>query len=225
MNPEASPSYGASGHYDANYFAWQSSGADVKARLRVERLGPYVPADATVIDFGSAGGRMLAGLPGSRKIGIELNDASRAASIETFGHEAYKTVADAPDGIADVVVSSHTLEHLTSPYEALVELRSKLKPEGRLVLLLPIDDWRPKKNRDWDPTDVNRHLYTWNPMLLGNLLDEAGYVPQEMRIIHRTLGRGFDRLGRLPRPAFEAVQWLWSRARHRQELLAVATLK
>jgi SAM-dependent methyltransferase len=122
-----------------------------------------------------------------------------------------------------VVVSNHTLEHIAAPYDALCQLRPKLKPGGRLVLVLPIDDWRAQ--RRWDPKDINRHLYTWTPMNLGNLLDEAGYHPQEMRIIHRTLMRGFDKFAKLPAPAFEAMSWLYSHVRHRQEVLAVATVR
>jgi hypothetical protein len=91
------------------------------------------------------------------------------------------------------------------------------------VLVLPIDDWRAQ--RRWDPSDINRHLYTWSPMNLGNLLDEAGWQPSEIRIIHRTLMRGFATLAKLPPPLFDAARWAFSVLRHRREILAVATLK
>jgi hypothetical protein len=44
---------------------------------------------------------------------------------------------------------------------------------GRLVLCVPIDDWRAQKT--YNPNDIHHHLYTWTPLLLGNLLLEAGY--------------------------------------------------
>jgi SAM-dependent methyltransferase len=216
----AAPSYGASDHYDADYFAWQNQHIDLKSRIKVRRFAPYVrPAD-TVLDFGCAGGGMLGALPGARKIGVEINDVARQAAVSDYGIDGYKSLAEVPDGVADVVVSNHTLEHIAAPYDALCQLKSKLKPNGLLVLVLPIDDWRAQ--RRWDSHDINRHLYTWTPLNLGNLLDEAGFRPEEMRIIHRTLMRGVDKFAKLPDPLFEGVSWLYSHLRHRQELLATA---
>jgi SAM-dependent methyltransferase len=216
----AAPAYGASDHYDAAYFAWQNQHIDVKTRIKVARFAPYVRPTDTVLDFGCAGGGLLAALPGARKIGVEINDVARQAAERDHGLEVYKTLDEVADATVDVIVSNHTLEHLAAPFEALRQLRPKLKPNGRLVLVLPIDDWRAQ--RRYDPSDINRHLYTWTPLNLGHLLNEAGYRPQEIRIIHRTLMRGFDKFARLPRPAFEAISWLYSQLRHRHELLATA---
>jgi SAM-dependent methyltransferase len=118
---------------------------------------PYVRPTDTVLDFGCAGGGMLGGLPGARKIGVEISDVERTAAMRDHGVEAYKTLAEVPDGIVDVVVSNHTLEHLAGLYDALCQLKPKLKPDGLLVLVLPIDDWRAQ--RTWDSNDINRHLY------------------------------------------------------------------
>jgi SAM-dependent methyltransferase len=215
--------YGASTHYDATYFSWQNANIELKTKIKAWRFAPHIRPTDIVLDFGCAGGGMLAALPGSRKIGVELNDVARESAAREHGLETHKTLDVTPDHVADVIVSNHTLEHLASPYEALRQLRSKLKPGGKLVLVLPIDDWRAQ--RRWDPHDINRHLYTWSPMNLGNLLDEAGWTPLEMRVIRRTLMRGFNLFGKLPRPLFEAVSWAYSVLRHRQELLAVAKLK
>jgi SAM-dependent methyltransferase len=221
--PANAPSYGASEHYDADYFAWQNANVGIKNRIKVRRFAPYVGKTDTVLDFGCAGGGVLGMLTCERKIGVELNDVARASAVKEFGIEAYKSLDDVPDGVADVIISNHTLEHIALPYEALCQLRPKLKPEGRLVLVLPIDDWRAQ--RRWDPKDINRHLYTWTPLNLGNLLDEAGFRPEGMRIIHRTLMRGFEKFARLPEPVFEGFCWLYSHVRHRQELLATARPK
>jgi SAM-dependent methyltransferase len=217
---QGNPTYGASGHYDARYFAWQNANIGLKTTIKVARFAPYIKPTDTVLDFGCAGGSMLAALPGTRKIGVELNDIARTSAEKEHKLETYKNLAEVPDAVADVVVSNHTLEHLAGPYEALVQLAPKLKPDGLLVLVLPIDDWRAQYR--WRPGDINRHLYTWTPLNLGNLLEEAGYAPEEVRVIHRTLMRGFEKLAKLPRPAFEAASWCYSHVRHRQELLATA---
>ncbi len=221
--PESAPEYGASPHYDAEYFTWQNANIDAKTKIKIWRFAPYVRPTDVVLDFGCAGGGMLAGLPGARKIGVELNDVARESAVREYGLEAYKSLDTTPDAVADVIVSNHTLEHLASPFEALRQLRTKLKPDGRLVLVLPIDDWRAQ--RTWNPHDINRHLYTWSPLNLGNLLDEAGWSPRELRVIRRTLMRGFATFAKLPRPVFEMISWGFSVLRHRQEVLAAATLK
>jgi SAM-dependent methyltransferase len=216
----ADPSYGASDHYDARYFAWQNANIDIKTRFKVKKFAPYVRPTDTVLDFGCAGGALIAALPGARRIGVEINDVARESAVREYGIEAYRDLADVPDGVADVIVSNHTLEHIAAPYDALRQLRPKLKPGGRLVLVLPIDDWRAL--RRYDPTDINRHLYTWSPMNIGHLLDEAGYVPEDIHVVRRTLMRGLDKIAKLPEPLFEAVSYLYSVVRHRQELVAVA---
>ncbi|HJR88673.1 MAG TPA: class I SAM-dependent methyltransferase [Aeromicrobium sp.] len=220
----ASPAYGESQHYDARYFAWQTEAASLKAGIKASRFAPFIEPTDTVLDFGSAGGDMLDKIDAKRKIGVEINDVARTSSEQNFGLETFRDLASVPDGIADVIVTSHTLEHLANPHAALVELRPKLRPGGRLVVVVPIDDWRTRVQRQWDPEDINRHLYTWSPLLFGNLLDEAGYNPGHMEIVHRSYFNRADRFAWLPKRVFGALLWLASRVRHRQELLAVATV-
>lgn len=220
--PSPSPAYGDSAHYDEKYLAWQEQSIDLKTQRKVRTFQPYVKAGDTVLDFGCAGGGLIGGLRAARRIGVEINDVARAAAVDRYGIEAYRTLAEVPDGIVDVVVTNHTLEHLSSPYEALLQIRAKLKPGGKIVIVVPIDDWRTQK--EWFPGDVNRHLFTWTPLNLGNLLDEAGYTIVKQRIIRRTIMRGHDTFAKLPAPVFDFVRWFYSVVRHRQHLMMVATV-
>lgn len=221
QNDTSRPSYGASDHYDERYLAWQSVNLEAKVLFKVKKFLPYIKPTDTVLDFGCAHGALLDAIPAARKLGVEVNDAARAQAAEKPGIETYKSLADVDDSIADVVISSHTLEHIAAPYDALCQLRPKLKPGGRLVLVLPIDDWRAQRN--YDPKDMNRHLYTWTPMNIGHLLDEAGFDVQEVTVLRRTMMGGFDKVAKLPEPIAEGICALYSVLRHRQELLAVAT--
>jgi SAM-dependent methyltransferase len=216
----SSPEYGDSAHYDAAYLAWQSKNISLKVRGKLQTFQPYVRATDTVIDFGCAGGSLVGGLRAARRIGVEINDVARAEAERDYGIETYRSLADVPDGIADVVVTNHTLEHLASPYEALLQIRPKLKADGKLVIVVPIDDWRAQ--RRWKPGDINRHLFTWTPLNLGNLLDEAGYAVDEQQIIRKTIMRGYELYAKLPTPMFNAVRWFYSVVRHRQHLKMVA---
>ena len=49
--------------------------------------------------------------------------------------------------------------------------------------MLPIEDFREKRNQEWDANDPNHHLHTWTPLLFGNTLAEAGFIPRELRVV------------------------------------------
>jgi len=166
----------SSDHYLAErgkeYFAFQSQGGLQRGRINARKFARFVRPQGTILDFGCGGGTLLHHLDGSRRIGVEVNPVAREAA-RALGIEVHETLETVPDGSVDTIVSNHALEHVRSPFQVLSELRGKLVPGGRLVLCLPIDDWRTQKSVNL--SDINHHLYTWTPLLLGHLLTEAGY--------------------------------------------------
>lgn len=126
-----------------------------------------------------------------------------------------------PDAFADVVLSNHALEHSLTPFEDLVALRQVLKPDGRLVHWLPLDDWRARRERH-PGADTNHHLYGWTPLHLRNLLEEAGYRVDGVRIVTHAWPPGHLRLRRLPAPVFDLLARGWAVVRHRRQLHALA---
>jgi SAM-dependent methyltransferase len=179
--PVRTPDYGASEHYlgerGAQYFAWQSAGGMFAAKINAHKFIHLVKPEFTVIDFGCGGGFLLKNLNCRRRIGIEINPSAREFALKS-GIECYATTQEVPDGIADLVISDHVLEHVPFPIGALRELRKKIKPGGLLRLCVPINNWR--EDRVYDPNDRNHHLHTWTPQLMGNTLVEAGYEVQEV---------------------------------------------
>lgn len=182
----------------------------------------HVSADDVVIDFGCGSGRMLASLAAHRRIGIEVNKlAIQQASAR--GIEVVVSTRELADGLADVVISHHALEHTLMPFAELVEIRRLLKPRGKLVLMLPLDEWR-KQRHPWHG-DPDHHLYTWTPQLLSNLLDEAGFIVQECRVFTRApfprrLAPWRASLGRLWLPSGAA--YVYAVVRRLRQLYAVA---
>ncbi|HVX66138.1 MAG TPA: class I SAM-dependent methyltransferase [Bryobacteraceae bacterium] len=219
----------SSGHYRGEpgerYFRWQSAGEPRAAAAAVApKFAPYLRPGDTVLDFGCGGGFLLAALPCACRLGVDLNPAA-LRSAAALGVQCYTTLAEVPGGAADVVISHHALEHVPEPVAALRELRAKLRPGGRLLLCVPIDDWRSQ--RVYDPSDINRHLYTWTPQLLGNALAEAGFdvAPGAIRILQwavHPLFAGWQR--RLPRAAFRGLCYAAAFALRRRELFAALTV-
>lgn len=207
------------GELGERYFEYRSRGADLIAAANLERFRPFTTADDVVLDFGCGTGHLLSMLSAGRRIGIEVNPPA-AAAAKTLGIDVRSALTDVESGKIDVAISSHALEHTLSPHEVLCELRRVLQKNGRLVLLLPLDDWRAAKKVKTDP---NHHLYTWTPLTLTNLLLEAGFTVDSCMVITKALPpRGGHSLRRiLPSWGFELICRIVAIVLRRRQLLAV----
>jgi SAM-dependent methyltransferase len=221
MASAAGPAVGK--HYrdelGAEYFAWQHRGARLSAEIDLTKFVPYVGPDDVVVDFGCGAGHLLELLPARERLGIEPNEHAREAA-RSRGLEVVPSTLDVDDGFADVVMSNHALEHTLDPWRELCELCRILKPGGRLVIWLPLDDWRTQRRPG---PDINHHLYTWTPLLLRNLLEEAGFEAREIRVVTHAWPIFREPLFRaLPRWAFDTVAHGWALATRHRQVMAVA---
>jgi SAM-dependent methyltransferase len=170
-------------HYDKAYFDWQQKGAQIGAWANSRIFGPYIASSDTVLDFGCGGGYLLARLVCARRIGVEVNPEARSKAVHN-GVEVYDQTSDVTDSSVDVAISFHALEHTTDPLSELRGLFRKIRPGGKIVIMVPCESirWR------YRPNDINRHLFSWGPMTLGNLLTEAGFhVLESKPYVHRLL--------------------------------------
>lgn len=172
-------------HYDDSYFAWQSSNGQLNANLERWKFTPFVKPTDVVLDFGCGGGYILAGLACRGRYGVEVNPIARIEAERVL--KVYPAVADLPADVAfDLVISHHALEHVDNPLRELEQLRSRLRPGGRMVFVVPSEIW--PKQRTYRPGDISQHLYTWTPLSLGNLFTRAGLVVERAELVmHRTL--------------------------------------
>lgn len=208
------------GDLGARYLGYQRGIARLGAELNRWKFEPHVGPDDAVVDFGCGTGGLLAALEAGSKVGVEVSDAARAEA-RALGLDVVATTVELPESSADVVVSNHALEHTLAPLDELRELRRVLRPGGRVVLWLPLDDWRAQRRPRAD--DPDHHLYAWTPKLLANLLAEAGFERIECRVVTRAWPPRAPLLHRLlPRPLFEALGVLWAVVRRRRQLAAVA---
>jgi SAM-dependent methyltransferase len=211
-----SPAYaGAPG---SEYFRWQSQGAEVGARLTARRLARWVGEGESVLDFGCGSGQLLAHLAPRVRIGVEPNPAARAAAAAT-GATVHACLDEVDDASVDVVVSNHALEHTLQPRTELVHMRRVLRPGGRLVLVVPLDDWRSQ--RDPRP-DRNNHLYAWTPRTLANLARDAGFRVVACNVVTDAWPPGYRRLARLPAGVFNVLARATALLLRRRQLLLVA---
>lgn len=146
-------------------------------KVKVRIFEKYIKEDMTVIEFGSGGGYLLANICAREKIGIEINDAAREA-VQNMGIHSVKNINDISDEYVDIIISTSVLEHVDNPLDALKLLRRKLKSDGMAVFHVPNESC----DKQYERSDINNQLYTWNCMTLGNLFKAAGYFVHRVEV-------------------------------------------
>lgn len=202
------------------YATWQNNWHRGLGTVVARKFNASIRATDSVVDFGCGDGENLSSIACAKKIGIEPNDAA-ADFARSRGLEVHPTLSAIPDGSVDVVMTHHALEHCLRPIDELIDMLRVLKQDGRLIVVVPIDDWRSQ--RRYDPADIHRHLVTWTPQLLGNSLNEAGYRVTSIGISHYTWPPKAHWSARtLPPKVFDTIAGLWSHFTRIREIRAVA---
>jgi SAM-dependent methyltransferase len=140
------------------------------ARLRAEKIQPHVrPAD-TVFEFGAGAGWNLLSLHCARRFAYDISEFAGA------NHENIEWTRDlniVSPGSVEVVICHHALEHLLNPAEALSQIHHILRPSGLLLIFVPYE--KERRYRQFNPSEPNHHLFSWNVQTLGNLVTECHF--------------------------------------------------
>lgn len=92
----------------------------------------------------------------------------------------------------DMVSLVHVLEHFEDPYPILKDIKSNLKPDGKLFVEVPSAEGFNYLEQDSD--DFNScHCLSFSTLTLGKVLIKAGYEVLDMDELHYS-GRNLKRL-------------------------------
>ena len=212
-------------NYEKGYYEGIYSGVmnnekhyEVKAKLALRRYFEEIKLDAKILDFGCGLGHNTYYFKNS--IGFDISNKS-LKFCEAKGKTVIKSISEIDENSIDVIFSSHCLEHVPNPYETLLSLHSKLKNNGKLILVLPVER-HGKANFE---LDHNQHLRCWNFRTMNNLLLVTGY-----KIKTNKYKRGYGHyklhfLSKFGIPFFDVFTQLVSRLMNVKELYIVATKK
>ena len=121
-------SYNDIDYYDEDYFKYQRPIGEIGSKLDIYNFEEYINETDTVIEFGSGGGYLLNLINAKEKIGIEINPIAREYA-KKMGIKSVKYMEKIPDEYADIIISTHVLEHVDNPLDILKGLKKKLKKD------------------------------------------------------------------------------------------------
>ena len=144
--------------------------------------------EGKVLDVGCGAGGNLKTLQdqGWDPYGIEISEvaAAHARDLVTENvHTGTLESAPFPAQSFDLVLMSHSLEHLPSPVDDLRRIHRLLRDDGLLVVSVPNLDSLEFKwfGPWWFQLDLPRHLYHFERRSLTRAVAQAGFRVQRMR--------------------------------------------
>jgi SAM-dependent methyltransferase len=144
--------------------------------------------EGKVLDVGCGVGGHLKTLQdlGWETYGIEISEVAAAHARELVTgniHTGTLESAPFPPQSFDLILMSHSLEHLPSPVAALRLVHRLLKGDGLLVVSVPNVDSLEFKlfGRWWFPLDPPRHFYHFDKNSLSGIFAQAGFRLQRVR--------------------------------------------
>lgn len=137
---------------------------------------------ARVLEVGFGNGLLLHALSALNVelYGTEISPKACETIASNLGAKTYcgeMWEAGYPEHFFDLVIFSHSLEHLADPLRALREARRVLADRGKLLISLPNPDCLSAKilGSHWLGYDFPRHLFLFGRRALSNLVNEAGF--------------------------------------------------
>jgi len=160
-------------YYDESYFNWQKQIGVIGGYLNKFKFEKEVNDNDILMDFGCGGGYLLDNFNNKNKIGFEINRTAWD-EIKSKGITVYDKFDDISDNSIDTIISNHAMEHVPLPLNTLKNLYKKLKPNGKMIIVIPCEQ-PSEPGFYFREEDINQHLHTWCPMTFGNLSKLAGF--------------------------------------------------
>ncbi len=159
----------------------------VRRSFRGRDIVPWI-GKGRLLDVGCGSGGNLATLQeqGWDVYGVDMSPEAVTQARARVGdrvHAGGLNSAPFADGSFDVILFSHSLEHLFNPKEALAQARRLLQSEGLLVLAVPNAGSLEARlfKACWFPWELPRHLYHFERDTLTRLLEGAGFRAVRLR--------------------------------------------
>ncbi|HEY9850406.1 MAG TPA: methyltransferase domain-containing protein [Leptolyngbyaceae cyanobacterium] len=129
-----------------------------------------IDSRVSILDYGCGLGQVSDSL-----VNVTYFDSSEFAVnfLKERGRKVVNSIENIPQNEFDFLLSSHSLEHSSSPKNELQSFHNYVKRGGKLILILPVEVYlKPSLNPDND-----RHFYCWTFQTITNLLFHCDWRP------------------------------------------------
>jgi len=150
-------------------------------RHNFKKVRRYLPSSGRLLDIGSYCGVSLkvARELGFEPLGVEPSKWAVQYCRDNLDENIIQgTLKDLPSEADsfDVITMWDVLEHMTHPIDELVEVKSRLKPDGVFVFsTLYLNSWYPKILKDRWPWYMDMHLFYFTLDSLSQMLKKTGF--------------------------------------------------
>lgn len=142
--------------------------------------------DKTILDYGAGTGDFSAELANNGwSVSSYEPDASARKKIEQKSSSItlVKDIENLDSNSRSTITLWHVLEHVHRLRETITEFHRILKDDGVLVIAVPNHMSYDARfyGSDWAAYDVPRHLYHFNPETIQTLMNDSGFILQEIK--------------------------------------------
>lgn len=136
----------------------------------------------SILDIGCGNGKLIKQLYYSGYRNVTGIDPYNDKEILFGKAKIYKTDVFnfMPEKPYDLIMMHHSLEHITEQHETMQEIHRILKPDGMLLIRIPICDCFAfrKYNNNWFQIDAPRHFFIHSVKSMQFLSEKNGYKLQ-----------------------------------------------
>jgi SAM-dependent methyltransferase len=176
--------YSSTGYHELKHGA-SSNASDLIVRYRTQKLSAFTKStELVILEVGVGPGWNLLNLSAHRRVGMDVTTAY-AEYLRCHGVEFVSDLLQLTGQQFDLVILSHVLEHLLEPARMLKELGALLKPDGMLLVIVPLES----PARKVSPQNNDHHLFSWNVNTLNEFLAACNYSVRSCTVKRY----GFDR--------------------------------
>jgi len=149
---------------------------NLPAALRDPELG--LTFDSRILDFGCGKGQLLQTLHYFGFRDLTGADAFIEGDLTLpTGVRILKRPLSELDPAFDLIIMSHSFEHLPDPKAALHDAFRLLRPGGHLLIAMPVINFAwVKYGTDWVQLDAPRHLHLFTERGFRELAEHAGFA-------------------------------------------------
>ena len=146
-------------------------------KYKYNLIKSYHPKAQSILDYGTATGEFLNYMQQKHfsVSGIEPNKDARNIANKNLDNKVKVSLQEENEKY-DIISLWHVLEHVVEVETLIVQLRQRLKPEGKMLIAVPnfkSYDARHYQNY-WAAYDVPRHVWHFSPLSIEKLFAKHG---------------------------------------------------